>query len=96
LHNCSLGTVEDDAWGYCGPNCTAVHNCSIPDWPWRSKTSIIIEFILVAHAQTNESLLLDEFAIFGQIGGNAGNDRFCFLAKYFKTIKKAKFIQRLI
>lgn len=67
LQKCGPGVTSD------GKDDTNAHsNCSTTHWPWRSNTHIFLQFLLVSHVELNESLLLDELTIFGQLGGNAG------------------------
>lgn len=62
-HNCSSSVITE---------AQNEAKCSLSDWPWYSCTGVWQAFILATETELNESLLLDELTIFGQIGGNAG------------------------
>lgn len=69
--NCSArSTNVEEVHG--GANSSFEQKCLLSGWPWLSKTGLWIGLLFVSHTQMNESLLLDELTIFGQIGGNAG------------------------
>ena len=70
-YNCSYGntTIRDDNGG---KNNTKEYRCSLSGWSWLSKAKVLLGLFFVSHSQMNESLLLDELTILGQIGGNAG------------------------
>ena len=70
-YNCSYGntTIVDNSRG---KNNTKEYRCSLSGWSWLSQAKVSLRLLFVSHSQLNESLLLDELTIFGQIGGNAG------------------------
>lgn len=63
-------------WRNCSQNNSEEFQCELSGWPVFSQTIIQIDFLFVSHTQLNESLLLDGFNLFGQIGGTAGKPHY--------------------